>query len=140
MNKLIICKGLPASGKSTWAKAWVKEDPKKRIRVNRDDIRHMLGVYWVPSREKLVTDIEHLTIISAIEKKYDIVVDATNLRGTQPFQALFNTWTWDKDYVMEVKDFTDVPLEVCLERDSLRKEDQVGEDVIMRMYNKHLKK
>jgi predicted kinase len=49
MQQLIICVGLPASGKSTFSKSWVLEDPKTRVRVCRDDIRRMLGLYWVPT-------------------------------------------------------------------------------------------
>lgn len=45
MSKLIITRGLPASGKSTWAKQWVLEDPEHRVRINQDDIRLMLGKY-----------------------------------------------------------------------------------------------
>ena len=41
MSKLIITRGLPASGKSTWAKQWVLEDPEHRVRINQDDIRLM---------------------------------------------------------------------------------------------------
>lgn len=44
MAKLIITRDLPASGKTTWARSWVAEDPIHRTRVNRDDIRAMFGV------------------------------------------------------------------------------------------------
>lgn len=37
MKQLIITRGIPASGKSTWAKEWVAEDPDHRVRVNRDE-------------------------------------------------------------------------------------------------------
>ena len=40
--KLILTRGIQGSGKSTWAKAWVKEDPLNRIRFNNDDINHVL--------------------------------------------------------------------------------------------------
>lgn len=59
MNKVIICRGIQGSGKSTWAKQWVKEDPNHRIRINQDDFRNMFGVYWLQDnssnsiREKL---------------------------------------------------------------------------------------
>ena len=79
MSKLIICRGLPASGKSTWAKQWVLEDPEHRVRINQDDIRLMLGKYWVPSREKLVQHIQEEALIEALLKGYDIVIDNTNL-------------------------------------------------------------
>lgn len=146
MNKLYICIGLPASGKTTWARKFVTEKPKERVRVNRDDIRRMLGVYWIPSREKLVTEIENDMIISSLDKNYDVVVDATNLRGTQRFERIIHENFVDNlthvPYIkMEVKDFTDVPLDTCLIRDKHRpKEEQVGEEAIIRMYNKYLKK
>ena len=36
---LFITRGVPASGKSTFAMRWVAEKPDSRSRVNRDDIR-----------------------------------------------------------------------------------------------------
>ena len=47
--------------------------------VNRDDIRSMLGDYWVPMRENLVTIIEDNMIKSSLTKGYSVIVDATNL-------------------------------------------------------------
>lgn len=79
MSKLVICRGLPASGKSTWAKRWVLEDPEHRVRINQDDIRLMLGKYWVPKREPLVQHIQEEALIEALLKGYDIVIDNTNL-------------------------------------------------------------
>ena len=75
MNKLIITRGIPLSGKSTWAKQWVLEDPEHRVRINQDDIRLMLGKYWVPSREELVQHIQKEALIEALEWGYDIVID-----------------------------------------------------------------
>ena len=43
MTALVITRGLPGSGKTTYARAWVAEDREHRARVNRDDIRQMLG-------------------------------------------------------------------------------------------------
>lgn len=46
-----------------------------------------------------------------------------------------------KEFKWEYKDFTDVPVETCIERDKLRPGDEsIGEAVIMNFYNKYLKK
>lgn len=146
MQQLIICRGLPASGKSTFAKAWVLEDPEHRVRVNRDDIRRMLGPYWIPSREDLVTDLEKMSTIKALSRKYSVIIDATNFRShwldAVNLAEMFPDKTWFGLQVQVViKDFTDVSIETCIERDNLRsKEEQVGEEVIRNMYNKYLKK
>ncbi len=146
--KLIICRGVPASGKSTYSKQWVLEDPEKRVRVNRDDIRNMLGKYWVPSREKLVTQIEKEIIKEAICNNYDVIIDATNM---QSIKAHLSQWSFAikngltnshciRVYpIIEFKDFFDVPLEECIRRDSERTEMKVGKDVIKRFYDKQLK-
>ena len=57
MKTILILRGLQGSGKTTFAKEWVNKDPESRVRFNRDDIRNMLGKYWVPKRESLITDI-----------------------------------------------------------------------------------
>lgn len=32
MSKIILCRGIQGSGKTTWAKQWVLEDPEHRVR------------------------------------------------------------------------------------------------------------
>lgn len=137
---LYVLIGLPASGKTTWAREWVNEKPKERVRVNRDDIRRMLGPYWVPQREDLVTDIEDSMITDALSLHFDVVVDSTNLRGTDRFKQLIfegEILEWFNDVQIKVKDFRDVPVETCIERDAKREEGHVGEDVIRKMANKY---
>ena len=135
MNKFIICRGLPASGKSTWAKQWVLEDPEHRVRINQDDIRLMLGKYWVPSREKLVQKIQFDAIVEALCRKFDVVIDNTNLnkKVLDGFDRLIKTF---KDYEIEYKDFFDTPLSVCIERDKNR-DLQVSEKIIRNFYNNY---
>ena len=135
MSKLIITRGLPASGKSTWAKQWVLEDPEHRVRINQDDIRLMLGKYWVPSREKLVQEIQFNAIIEALNREFDVVIDNTNLnkKVLDQFNRLIKTF---EDYEIEYKDFFDTPLSVCIERDKNR-DLQVTEKVIRSFYNNY---
>lgn len=135
MSKLIICRGLPASGKSTWAKQWVLEDPEHRVRINQDDIRLMLGKYWVPSREKLVQEIQFDAIVEALSREFDVVIDNTNLnkKVLDGFDRLIKTF---ENYEIEYKDFFDTPLSVCIERDKNR-DLQVTEKVIRSFYNNY---
>ena len=135
MSKLIITRGLPASGKSTWAKQWVLEDPEHRVRINQDDIRLMLGKYWVPSREKLVQEIQFDAIVEALSREFDVVIDNTNLnkKVLEEFDRLIKTF---ENYEIEYKDFFDTPLSVCIERDKNR-DLQVTEKVIRSFYNNY---
>lgn len=141
MAKIIICQGLPASGKSTWAKQWVSENPKQRVRFNRDDMRNMLGV----SREGLINTIYDSFMNEAMLAGYDIVIDNMNLNKKtileiEQYVSEFNEWIGLSPlkihYDIEYKTFFDTPLETLIERDSKR-EISVGEKVIRDLYNKY---
>lgn len=111
VRKLIICRGIQGSGKSTWAKQWCHEDPEHRVRFNNDDIRNMLGDYWVPSREKIVTATYHTVLANSMEKGYNIVVDNMNLNPKtctelENMVKDFNeNYIYGWEYKVEYKDF-----------------------------------
>nr|DAP18769.1 MAG TPA: polynucleotide kinase [Crassvirales sp.] len=138
MSKIILCRGIQGSGKTTWAEQWVLEDPEHRVRFNNDDIRNMLGKYWVPSREHLVSDIKKDFMVSAMEFGYDIVVDNMNFnpKEMEYYENLVDsTLGYMNCYSLEYKDFF-IPLEVCIERDSKR-ENPIGEEVIRKTYERY---
>ena len=138
MSKIILCRGIQGSGKTTWAKQWVLEDPEHRVRFNNDDIRNMLGKYWVTSREHLVSDIKKDFMVSAMEFGYDIVVDNMNFnpKEIEYYENLVDsTIGYMNCYSLEYKDFF-IPLEVCIERDSKR-ENPIGEEVIRKTYERY---
>lgn len=138
MSKIILCRGIQGSGKTTWAKQWVLEDPEHRVRFNNDDIRNMLGKYWVTSREHLVSDIKKDFMVSAMEFGYDIVVDNMNFnpKEIEYYENLVDsTLGYMNCYSLEYKDFF-IPLEVCIERDSKR-ENPIGEEVIRKTYERY---
>lgn len=144
MKRIILTRGIPASGKSTWAKQEVLKDPEHSIRINRDDLRNMCGKYWVPAREKYITACKGMLLINAINFKFDtIIIDGMNLNPKENgylkgmVSMMNDTIKEGQDkYIIEVKDFTNVPLDVCLERDSKR-ENPIGEDVIRGIFNKY---
>lgn len=131
-RKLIICRGIQGSGKSTWAKQWCHEDPKHRVRFNNDDIRNMLGDYWVPSREKLVTEAKANMITFALITGYDVVVDNMNLNPKEDMWIRTLCTNIEKDkgihIDIEYKDFF-IPVEECIRRDAMRP-NPIGEKVI----------
>lgn len=140
MNRLIICRGLPASGKTTWAKEWAMRDPEHRVRINQDDIRLMLGKYWVPAREPIVGAIQQEAIIAAINFGVDIVIDNTNL-NKKVVDAYIKVAEKFK-YTVEYKDFFNVFLGECLRRNEIRnaslpKDMQLVDTVIVGMYERY---
>lgn len=132
-QKFIILKGIPASGKSTWARKWVKESPKDRVIINRDSIRRMLGIYWVPNRESLVTIIETTMVTLALEKGYNITLDSTNLNPNymKKWEDIASKFDIEIHYI-----YFNISLEEAIERDKCR-EFSVGKDVIIKFYNQY---
>ena len=149
-KKLILCRGIQGSGKSTWAKDWVAKNPEHRIRINNDDLRNMLGPYWIPSREDLVSNTKKEIALNAMRFGHDIVVDNMNLNPkevkfwqdlvyshnnhiTNPnvVQPAWVQW----EYEIEFKDFF-IPLEECIRRDAARP-NPIGEKVIRDTWRKY---
>lgn len=138
-KKLIICRGIQGSGKSTWAKQWCHEDPEHRVRFNNDDIRNMLGDYWVPNREKLVTEAKANMITFALIKGYDVVVDNMNLNPKEDewIRTLCANIEKDKGIHVDIeyKDFW-TPVEECIRRDAMRP-NPIGEKVIRQTWRRY---
>lgn len=135
MKKIIMTKGLPASGKSTWAKQYQMENPNT-VRVNKDELRSMLhnGVHS-KGRESFVLEVRDFIVETALADGHDVIVDDTNFHSKHK-NAL---WRIAAKYnaILKVQDFTDVPLEVCIERDKNRP-NSVGENVIRGMFNLYI--
>lgn len=142
MNKLIICRGIQGSGKSTWAKEWAKEDPKTRIRFNWDDMRNMMGEYWVPERENtgIMKTLRTSFLNNMMQKGWDIVIDNMNLnpKDWEFYEGIvksFNETNSDIKYELEYKDFF-TPVEECIKRDSMRA-NPIGESVIRATWKRY---
>ena len=143
--QLVCTRGLPASGKTTWAREGVANDPARRVRVSRDDFRAMLydangarysAYFQDPTlyvREAAVTAAQRETVRGLLEDGRSVVVDNTNLRI-----RYLRQWTemaYGCGAAFRVQDFMDVPVEECVRRD-LERGGKVGEQVIRDMYAK----
>lgn len=139
MQKIIMTKGLPASGKSTWAKEMCAQGYK---RVNKDDLRAMVdNGKWSKSNEKFILEMRDFMVRSALKQGHSIIVDDTNLDDShiKTMNGIALEFGRENNTVVavEIKDFTDVPLEVCLARDAQRP-NPVGRKVILGMYKKFI--
>lgn len=149
--KIIFLRGIPGSGKSTWARKFIKNNSKTWVIINRDSIRDMLGNYWVPEREKLVTFLEKESIVDSLSLGFNVIVDATNFNKKSVANILdyinwhktnFNGDLLDVSNIdVEFKDF-DISLEKAIRRDfwrGLTGGRKVGKKVIKDFYNKYVK-
>ncbi len=139
--RFIAAKGLPASGKSTWAKKMIDDNPGDAVRVNRDLIREMLhNSNWSARNERLTVSVRDNAIRQAMMSGWPIVIcDDTNL-DPYVMQGLANLVEENSEYSFEIMDFTHVFVETCIERDAQREGvARVGSEVILGMYNKWIK-
>jgi predicted kinase len=127
-----MCKGLPASGKSTWSK-----EQKNLKRINKDDLRSMLDdSRWSRKNEEFILIARDTIIDFAFRDGYSVIVDDTNLAPKHEENLRYIAKCYGAKF--EIKDFTDIPLETCITRD-LKRQNSVGEKVIRDMYNRYLK-
>lgn len=133
--KILMLKGLPASGKSTYAKELVSKD-HNFVRVNKDDLRAMMNNGEYSSRlEKQIIRIERELAENALKIGKNVVVDDTNFNPIH--EEYFRDLAVRYDAKFEIK-FFDTPPYICIIRDNMRP-NGVGETVIRRMYNQYLK-
>lgn len=132
---MLILQGLPASGKSTYAKEWVNQDPKHRVRINRDTMRLMLNPIYSMDHENLVTDILDFALNNILAHNYDVVIDNMNL--LKKYVDDLEAKAKEANYEIVIKSFKDVPLDVCIDRDSKR-ELSIGKSVITALHKKYL--
>jgi predicted kinase len=136
MLTVYFLKGLPGSGKSTWAKDFVKRNTNF-IRINKDDIRAMLGyTVWSHEHEDLVISIRDNSIRNALKANFSVIVDDTNFAPNH-FKRVMQICEQHGDINLITKYF-DVDLEETKKRNANRP-NSVPENVILDMYSKYVK-
>ena len=144
--ELVVLRGLPASGKTAWARNWVELAPR-RARVNRDDLRAQLfgaiGAAYASYfddkdnlhvKEAAVSVAERRAVGGLLEDGFSVVVDSTNLRLR--YLRQWRELAYDYDVEFKIEDFMfRVPVDECVRRDQLRYPN-VGEEVILSMHRR----
>ena len=131
-KKILVLQGVPASGKTTFAKEWLVSHPGW-VRVNRDDIRSCMNDTWSRDLENHVIDIEHFIITSSLNKEKSVIVDDTNLnpQTIQRLRDLANIYECE----IEFKEFR-IDFRTALDRDSQR-ENRIGEKELRKFFLKY---
>ena len=139
LKTFVMCRGLPASGKSTWAEAEVlRNEAGTAVRINRDLIREMLhaGRWKGQKTEGFTVTARDLLITTAFSRGTALVIcDDTNL--DPKVEARLESLAVAHGYRFCIQDFTGVEVSTLVERD-LKRPRSVGAKVIQGMYDRYL--
>lgn len=138
MKKVVMLQGLPASGKSTWAKEQVQKGNGRVKRVNKDDLRSMIdNGNWSKENEKFILTMRNVLVSQALysDSIDTVIVDDTNLEPKH--EEVLRQIAVSFGARFERETFFHIPLLVCVERDAKR-EKPVGAEKIRSMYQKYL--
>lgn len=130
-----MLRGLPASGKSTYARELLSKPNWKRI--NKDDLRAMLqdGKHSRPSEGFIIKSRDALVSLY-LSEKFNVVVDDTNFNPIHETRLRELAKQYKAEF--EIKDF-DTSVSECIERDGQRA-NPVGAEVIIDMYFRWVEK
>lgn len=141
MKKVILLRGLPASGKSTFARQLLDENKGMYKRLNKDELRAMLdNSEHSNHNEKFVERVRDLMLIEALRDGKHVIIDDTNLsdRPVERIRQVVQKYIKEtgEQVKIEIREMN-TSLEESLARDEVR-EKKVGRDVIMQMYKTHV--
>lgn len=131
--KIKILIGIPASGKTTWSKDFLRKN-WDWVRICRDDYRYMLRnePFCTPKIESMITEMVKKDTFLALSKKLNVVLDATHVKITY-INDIIDTFKYYADIDYQI---FDISLSKAIERDENRDE-KVGNSVIKRMYKNY---
>jgi len=128
--KLIMCRGLPGSGKSYWAAT------QDAVVVTKSDIREEWGLPcdFGDNMEPMVIDEARYRIAQSLKEGKTVISADMNLSAKNESDLRNLADKYGVEF--EVKEF-DTPLEVCIERDSKRDDyHRAGKKRIMEYHDK----
>ena len=145
--KIILTRGLQASGKTSWAKEQLNLFPGVYKNICKDDLRRMLDdSRHSDANEQFVLNVRDFLIVETLNSGKSVIVSDTNFEPVHEatIRQIVTGWNRDQENkgkktraTVEIKDFN-ISLEDAIERDKGR-EYSVGEKVIRRTYNQFVR-
>lgn len=131
MQKIILMRGLPGSGKSTRAKEIQSKNPGSVI-VSKDIIRKEIGGNFSLRKEDDVNRREVNQAIDALRKKRNVIVDDTNMKYID--YSIWENIARNNNATIEIEELK-TPWKECIMRDLSRfgTDKYIGEQVIINM-------
>lgn len=143
MKKLIMCCGLPGSGKSTWAQeqrsvVWVpSQAPHAVVVVNKDQLREALGQPWSKEKETVVLQMRDARVLQSFQDHQNVIVISDDTNLDRKHKVRLRELAAISGAEFEVKRF-DTPLEECVKRAAARTtQPQVPERAIRDMAKRY---
>ena len=137
MRTIILTKGMPGSGKSTWAIDQIKKYPGKYKRFNKDWMREMLDESrFSTANEQFMIMGRNYMVERALFRGWDVIIDDTNFGDRYWLQMCAIAKRVGDVRVMEK--YFNVSYKECLKRNPNRRK-PVPEDIIETMYKKYVK-
>lgn len=135
--RILILKGCPASGKSSFCKDLMKKESGKWKRINNDSLRESIDISeFSTSNEKIIKNLRDHLLREFIKKDYNVIIDNVNATSQHFDDVVKVAKTFNKDVYITEKPFY-VELEEAIARDSKREDKaKVGEEVVRKFWKK----
>lgn len=131
--KMLILQGVPASGKTTWAREFTKKK-KNWVIVSRDALKEVAGGCIGVNQTAYVNQLMKFSIMSAFERNLNVVVDEMNLDKKE--LGLLGDIASDYNAEIDYKFFR-ISLPDALERNANRTDKHISADKIKELYREY---
>lgn len=135
MQEVIVLIGIPGSGKSTYAKSLMEENPSKYKRINNDFLREAFDFSnYSKENEKVLTSIRNSLTKQFLEQGYSVIIDNVNANFNNIEDLVKVCSSLNLDVTIKEK-IIYLDLQEAIKRDSLRTgKAQVGRLVIAKFW------
>jgi len=138
--RVVVTRGIPGSGKTTWARAEIQKQPDgTAVRISNDEMSQTASArdpenpLFSPERGKILRDMRLALLEVYLKSDFinTIYIENTNLvvRTVRELEKV--TLLHGAEFIVN-DDFLDVDIEECIRRDLLRP-NPVGENIIIKM-------